>query len=496
MSQQRSGASGDEPQAPGRLTVFPDLPEATVARLPEYLRALHNLAEAGHDTVSSEGLAGAAGLNSAKLRKDLSHLGSYGTRGVGYDVTLLIEQIEYVLGLTIRRSVALVGVGNLGHALAGYAGFASRGFRIAALFDADRNRIGEKINGLAVHHIDDLAEVVATEEISIAVIATPAPAAQAVVDRAGRVRRHQHPELRPLRAFGPGRRRCPQGRPRDRAADPVLPRAPQGIVDRASRVAASGRADIGGGRLMNLLVVGVSHRTANVAILDRLAASPQDTPHLLTDLMSQPYVGEAMVLSTCNRVEIYAGVTAFHGGLADVAAVLAARLGSTAADLAPHMYVHFDADAARHAFRVATGLDSMVVGEPQILGQLRDAYALAAERDTAGRLIHDVMQQALRVGKRAHAETDIDRAGQNVVSAALDLAAPRLPSGGLAGVSALVVGAGSMGALALATLRRNGAGQILVTNRDAARAARLADLHGATAVPFGDLADAVGTWTS
>lgn len=164
------------------MTVFPDLPEATIARLPEYLRALHNLAEAGEDTVSSEGLAGAAGLNSAKLRKDLSHLGSYGTRGVGYDVTLLIEQIEYVLGLTIRRSVALVGVGNLGHALAGYAGFASRGFRIAALFDADAKRIGEVINGLPVRPIDDLAEVVEAEGISIAVIATPAAAAQGVVD--------------------------------------------------------------------------------------------------------------------------------------------------------------------------------------------------------------------------------------------------------------------------------------------------------------------------
>jgi redox-sensing transcriptional repressor len=164
------------------LTVFPDLPEATIARLPEYLRALHNLAEAGNDTVSSEGLATAAGLNSAKLRKDLSHLGSYGTRGVGYDVTLLIEQIEYVLGLTIRRSVALVGVGNLGHALAGYAGFASRGFRIAALFDADPKRIGEEINGLPVRPIADLAEVVEAEEISIAVIATPSAAAQEVVD--------------------------------------------------------------------------------------------------------------------------------------------------------------------------------------------------------------------------------------------------------------------------------------------------------------------------
>jgi redox-sensing transcriptional repressor len=162
---------------------FPDLPEATVARLPEYLRALHHLAEVDHDTVSSEGLAAAAGVNSAKLRKDLSHLGSYGTRGVGYDVGLLIEQIEHVLGLTQRRAVALVGVGNLGHALAGYAGFASRGFRIAALFDADPSRVGEHINGLVVQHIDELDEVVAAEEISIAVIATPAHAAQNVANR-------------------------------------------------------------------------------------------------------------------------------------------------------------------------------------------------------------------------------------------------------------------------------------------------------------------------
>ncbi|MET7393413.1 redox-sensing transcriptional repressor Rex [Dactylosporangium sp. NPDC005572] len=175
MSQQRTGPT-DGPD-------FPDLPEATVARLPEYLRALHNLAEDGHDTVSSEGLAAAAGVNSAKLRKDLSHLGRTGTRGVGYDVTLLIDQIEQVLGLTHRRAVALVGVGNLGHALAGYAGFGSRGFRIAALFDADHGRVGEHINGLVVRHIDDLPEVVEEESISIAVIATPAHAAQNVADR-------------------------------------------------------------------------------------------------------------------------------------------------------------------------------------------------------------------------------------------------------------------------------------------------------------------------
>ncbi|MBQ1016206.1 redox-sensing transcriptional repressor Rex, partial [Micromonospora sp. M51] len=141
-------------------------PEATVARLPEYLRALHNLADTGHETVSSEGLSAAAGVNSAKLRKDLSHLGSYGTRGVGYDVALLIEQIEYVLGLTQRRAVALVGVGNLGHALAGYDGFASRGFRIAALLDADPSRVGEEINGLVVRHVDDLPTVAAEESLA------------------------------------------------------------------------------------------------------------------------------------------------------------------------------------------------------------------------------------------------------------------------------------------------------------------------------------------
>jgi redox-sensing transcriptional repressor len=175
MSQQRTGPT-DGPD-------FPDLPEATVARLPEYLRALHHLGEEGHDTVSSEELAAAAGVNSAKLRKDLSHLGRTGTRGVGYDVTLLIDQIEQVLGLTHRRAVALVGVGNLGHALAGYAGFGNRGFRIVALFDADHGRVGEHINGLVVRHIDELPEVVQEESISIAVIATPAHAAQHVADR-------------------------------------------------------------------------------------------------------------------------------------------------------------------------------------------------------------------------------------------------------------------------------------------------------------------------
>ena len=136
------------------------IPEATVARLPVYLRALASLAEGGHETISSDALALAAGVNSAKVRKDLSHLGSYGTRGVGYDVNYLVHQISRELGLTQDWSVVIVGVGNLGHALANYDGFAERGFRIVALVDADRRRVGEALGGLEVRHIDDLETTV------------------------------------------------------------------------------------------------------------------------------------------------------------------------------------------------------------------------------------------------------------------------------------------------------------------------------------------------
>src|SRR4051794_5562696 len=160
-----------------------DIPEASVARLPVYLRALSRLPETGHVTVSSEDLARAAGVNSAKVRKDLSHLGSYGTRGVGYDVDDLVRHISNTLGLTQRWSVVIVGVGNLGHALAGYGGFASRGFRIAGLVDADAARIGERVAGITVQSIAELAAVVRDGGASIGVIATPAGAAQDVCDQ-------------------------------------------------------------------------------------------------------------------------------------------------------------------------------------------------------------------------------------------------------------------------------------------------------------------------
>ncbi|MDA2806995.1 redox-sensing transcriptional repressor Rex [Nocardiopsis suaedae] len=159
------------------------IPEATVARLPVYLRALQGMAERGTLTISSEDLASIAGVNSAKLRKDLSHLGSYGTRGVGYDVDYLVYQISRELGLTQDWTVAIAGVGNLGRALANYGGFGTRGFRIAALFDADLRVVGDEVAGLVVRHIDTLEDVVGSEDVAIGVIATPAVSAQGVCDR-------------------------------------------------------------------------------------------------------------------------------------------------------------------------------------------------------------------------------------------------------------------------------------------------------------------------
>ncbi|MDT4893728.1 MAG: redox-sensing transcriptional repressor [Pseudonocardiales bacterium] len=170
-------------QNPARESRGAAVPEATVARLATYLRVLGGLGERGVTTVSSEELATAAGVNSATLRKDLSFLGSYGVRGVGYDVTTLTDEISRTLGLTTHRSVALIGIGNLGLALAGYAGFATRGFRVAALLDADPVRVGTLIQGLVVQDIAYLERIVAENQIAIAVLAIPASVAQEVCDK-------------------------------------------------------------------------------------------------------------------------------------------------------------------------------------------------------------------------------------------------------------------------------------------------------------------------
>jgi glutamyl-tRNA reductase len=220
---------------------------------------------------------------------------------------------------------------------------------------------------------------------------------------------------------------------------------------------------------VSVLVVGLSHRSAPLSLLEDVSRGLGDTTDVLTELLAGA-VSEAVVLSTCNRVEVYADTEGFHPGVEAVTDLLLRRADVTLEELSKHLYVHWEGQAVHHLFQVAAGLDSMVVGESQILGQLRRAYG--ASGHTAGRVLHELFQTALRVGKRVHSETGIDAAGQSLVSVGVEQAERVV--GPLAGRPVLVVGAGSMGALAGATLRRAGVGDVVVANRTADNAARLA----------------------
>ena len=177
---------------------------------------------------------------------------------------------------------------------------------------------------------------------------------------------------------------------------------------------------------MSLLAVGISHQTAPVALLEQVSMSGDDRVKALHELVESTHVSEAIVLATCNRVEVFAEVDRFHGGVTDVSRVLARHAGATVEELAPYVTVYYEDQAIGHLCTVAAGLDSMVVGETQVLGQLRAAYALAQEEGTVGRELHPIAQRALRVGKRVHAETGIDKAGASLVSVALGYAVGRI----------------------------------------------------------------------
>lgn len=233
---------------------------------------------------------------------------------------------------------------------------------------------------------------------------------------------------------------------------------------------------------MSVLLFGVSHRSAPVSVLEQLSVDESDQLKLVQQILQSPLVTEAMMLSTCNRVEIYAVVDAFHGGLTAIGQVLAEHSGLSMGDLTKHAYVRYSEAAVEHLFAVASGLDSAVVGEQQVLGQVRRAYATGEANRTVGRVLHDLAQRALSVGKRVHAETSIDAAGASVVSVALHVAAQRLyrPELGpsytaLAGRTATVIGAGSMGSLTAAHLVRAGVTHVNVVNRSLPRAQRLAE---------------------
>ena len=246
---------------------------------------------------------------------------------------------------------------------------------------------------------------------------------------------------------------------------------------------------------MSVLVVGLSHKSAPVAVLERAAVSGDTLSKLLRDVVQAEPVAEAFVVSTCNRVEVYADVDRFHAGVTAICELLARHCGVPSHELTQYLYVHYEDRAVSHLLAVAAGLDSMVVGEDQILGQVRSAVKLAAEHGTAGRVLGELGRLALRTGKRARAETAIGRAGLSLLSAAVELAAARLgppagppaglgvPGAGtaagpgadpLAGRDVLVVGAGSMSGLATATAARSGAASITVANRTRAHAERLA----------------------
>ncbi|WP_166356247.1 glutamyl-tRNA reductase [Phytoactinopolyspora limicola] len=251
---------------------------------------------------------------------------------------------------------------------------------------------------------------------------------------------------------------------------------------------------------MSLLVVGLSHRSAPVEVLEDVALDRDSVAKVLDEVHTAEHLSEAVVIATCNRLELYADVATFHGGVEEAGRFLAAHSGVPLELLTPYLYVHYADRAVSHLFHVASGLDSMVVGEAQILGQVREAFRFAQTSGITGRVLTELFQAALRVGKRAHAETNIDAAGRSLVTVGLATLAPAIASEGwainqvggaswrdlVAGFRAVVVGAGSMSALAATTLAQAGV-DVIVANRTLDHARRLADSVGGSAVPMSEV---------
>ena len=236
---------------------------------------------------------------------------------------------------------------------------------------------------------------------------------------------------------------------------------------------------------MSVVVLGLSHRSAPIALLEAVALDPARAASLATAVRRGENVNETLVLATCNRVEVYADVVTFHGAVAEIGDALAAASGVPLAELREYLYVHYEDRAVAHVFSVACGLESMAVGEGQILGQLRDALRSAQKRGQTGGILSALFQQALRVGKRAHAETGIDRVSVSLVEAGLRHAADLL--GPLGDTRVLVVGAGSMSSLAATTISRLGSAELVIINRTLVKAERLATATGGRALPLADL---------
>jgi glutamyl-tRNA reductase len=240
---------------------------------------------------------------------------------------------------------------------------------------------------------------------------------------------------------------------------------------------------------MKLLVVGLNFRSAADALLNRASRGTTQAEVVLAELLASPEVAGAMVVSTCNRVEIYAAAQSFHGALSDIGSVLAKHCDVPLPELAPGLYAHYADDAVRHVFTVASGLDSLVQGEHQILGQLRAGYTAAVESGAATTLLHEVMSHALRLGKRVHSETGEAAGDPSMADAALRLGVSRI--GPLTGASAVIVGAGQMGELTAAALRERGIARMRILSRSPARSRALAERFGAESGDLTELAAAL-----
>lgn len=244
---------------------------------------------------------------------------------------------------------------------------------------------------------------------------------------------------------------------------------------------------------MSVVLVGMSYRCAPISLLERIAVQPQDRPGVARELLSVPYISESLIISTCNRTEFYVACDGFHPTVEHIVDVISRYSDTPVADLLPHLYVRYAEAAAEHMLRVAAGLDSMVVGEQQIIGQIREAYAAATEQNTVGHILHELTRRALRTGKRVHTETSIDDEAPSMVSFALEQAIARIGVTDLDGRHALVIGAGAMSALAATHLGRLGA-SLTIANRTLERAEGVVDhAHQAGVEAWAtDLSDLVG----
>ncbi|MDQ4027813.1 MAG: glutamyl-tRNA reductase, partial [Actinomycetota bacterium] len=244
---------------------------------------------------------------------------------------------------------------------------------------------------------------------------------------------------------------------------------------------------------MSVVVVGLNHKTAPISLLERLAIAEEQSAKALHQLLNYEHVVEGVILSTCNRIEVYAGVTKFHGGAQDLRNFLAEFCHVAPEDFSDHLYTYHDEGAVRHLLRVAAGIDSLVIGESEILGQVRRAYAVAEQESATGRLLRMAFVSALRTGKRARSETGIGRNPASISSAAVDLARRAFANGGLAGKSVAIIGAGKMGRLAARSLAAAGATDVVIINRSEDRARALARAFGGRVGSFDALHDILET---